>query len=227
LELIEKLCLLDREYKIIASTCFSFCDNNEKQVIVSISIHTLGTDYWRNVKEDFPCHYYYFFNQPGVFSNENVNWLATAYDDPSLHVIVSFNLKKETYQKSFHCKQFGTKLTLGVLGDCLCIVSDDNHNFFDVWIMEEYGNEKSWTKLLKIPHTTDYGSYCSSTKVLYVSKDGQVLMECRSMKTQKVSLAVYNSVNKTFKISKIQNNISGHIILSRVDVESLILSSFF
>jgi F-box interacting protein len=87
-------------YKIIAST-YCYRGNNRKQVV---NIHTLGTDYWRKVQEDFPCHYYYVHSQPGVFFNENVNWLATPYDDRSLRVIVSFDLKKETYQKPLHCK---------------------------------------------------------------------------------------------------------------------------
>jgi hypothetical protein len=92
--------------------------------------------------------------------------------------------------------------------------------------MEEYGNEKSWITLLKIPRRmTDCGGYCFSTNVLHVSKDGQVLMECKM--TREDSLVVYDSVNNTFKIPKIQNNIYRYIILSKVYVESLILSSFF
>jgi hypothetical protein len=73
-------------YNIIACTyCYRGGDNSKKQVV---NIHTLGTDYWRKVEQDFSCHYYYDRSQPGVFMNENVNWLTNAYDDRSLSLFL-------------------------------------------------------------------------------------------------------------------------------------------
>ncbi|KEH44422.1 F-box protein interaction domain protein [Medicago truncatula] len=199
-------------YKIIA---ISSCNNHNKVV----NVHTLGTDYWRRI-QDFPNHYP--VPRPGIFVSDAANWLA--HDRRSnASIIVSLDLEKELSQELLHplCdNQQENYIILGVLRDCLCIFSQSD-KFFDVWIMKEYGNGQSWTKLLSVPQMGDHYIY---TKPLYISEDDQVLMYF--VKRGKFSLAFYDSINDTFKIPEAQNNIHDLMIpevcIPEVHFESLI-----
>ncbi|CAK8574271.1 unnamed protein product [Lathyrus sativus] len=197
-------------YKIISVAC---C-NGKKEV----NVHTLGTDYWRTIP-DFPCPY--IIPKPGVFVSDTVNWLACDAFSFAARVIVSLDLENERYQKlspPFYGMTFEVSATLGVLRGCLSVLSYSN-KFSNIWIMKEYGNEKSWTKLFSVPRLEEWGVYVY-TKALYILEDEQVLMEC--LKMGKSSLVVYDSINNTFKIPKFQNNIQGSEMTAEVYVESLI-----
>ncbi|KAI5401812.1 hypothetical protein KIW84_066325 [Lathyrus oleraceus] len=196
-------------YKIISVAC---CNSKNE-----INIHTFGTDYWRRIP-DFPCHY--LIPKPGIFLGDTVNWLACDTFSFAERVIVSLDLENELYQKlslPFYDTPFEVSITLGVLRGCLSFLSYGD-KFSNVWIMKEYGNEKSWTKLFSVPRMEEWGVYVY-TKALYISEDDQVLMEY--LKMGKFSLVVYDSINNTFKIPKFQNNIHSEMT-SEVYVESLI-----
>jgi len=205
-------------YNIISLSLVNNGNNHKSE----INVHTFGTDYWRKI-QDFPEHY--LLNQTkGIFVSDTVNWLL--FDHHSFSsVIGSLGLENELYQELSlprYDYQHGNGITLGVLRDCLCIFSNSD-KFSYVWIMKEYGNGQSWTKLLSVPQMGDRGYY-ALTKVLYISEDDQVLMYF--LKMGRFSLAVYDSINDTFKIPKIQNNIHDPLIPSfcipEVYVESLI-----
>jgi hypothetical protein len=73
----------------------------------------------------------------------------------------------------------GVWIYLGMLRDCLCIFHSSNGWFFDVWIMKEYGNKESWTKLYRLPRVKSRVLYNDSpyTKVFYMSEDDQKLVD--------------------------------------------------
>lgn len=197
-------------YKIFSVAC---C-NSEKEV----NVHTLGTDYWRRI-QDFPCPY--IIPKPGIFVSGTVNWLACDDTSFAVRVIVSLDLGNESYRKlspPFYDMAFEVSITLGVLRGCLSMLSYSD-KFSNVWIMKEYGNEKSWSKLFSVPRIEEWGVYVY-TKALYVSEDEQVLMEC--LKMGKYSLVVYDSRNNTFNIPKFQNYNQGSEMTTEVYVESLI-----
>lgn len=148
--------------------------------------------------------------------SDTVNWLV--YDNcSSSMVIVSLDLKKESYQKLL--EPLGSCVSFGALRGCLSVVSNSDM-FSDVWIMNEYGNENSWTILLRVPHMRDFG-FIGYQRVLYISEDNQVLMEFIS--SGKFSLVIYDSINNTFKIPTIiQNNNNDKMAPPQVYVESLI-----
>jgi hypothetical protein len=78
--------------------------------------------------------------------------------------------------------------------------------FSHVWIMKEFGNEKSWTKLLSsIPYMKEWWPF-RYIKILYVSEDHQVLMEIYTK--MNFRLLVYDSINNTFYFPEFQNKIS-------------------
>jgi len=110
-------------------------------------------------------------------------------------------------------------LTLHVLRDCLCIIFGHN-----VWIMKEYGNKESWTKLFTVSYMRDPSKSYVLTKAVYIfDDDHQVLLE--SIGDWDVKLIVYNSRNNTFNFTKFLQNKSSFNIWNRdpeVCVESLI-----
>lgn len=74
----------------------------------------------------------------------------------------------------------------------------------DVWIMKEYGNKESWTRLYSVPYMEDRGLR-AYTKALYISEDEQLLMDCYVVGSNILKLVVYDSKNGTLKIPEIQN----------------------
>ena len=147
--------------------------------------------------------------------SDTVNWLVYDYPRCAM-IIVSLDLENGLYYIKSFLTLPGNLITFGVLRDCLCIFSNSD-KFSDVWIMKEYGNGQSWTKLLSVPQMGGCGCYIY-TKVLYISEDDQVLLYF--FKRGKFSLAVYDSINDNFKIPEIQNNI--HQLVQEVYIESLI-----
>ena len=205
-------------YKIIALIL-----NRNNKTEVEVNIHTLGTDYWTKI-QDLP--YDDKLSRPGIFVSDTVNWLM---NEPrsAIEVIFSFDLEEESYQTLWnpvHDMQFKGLNTLGMVRDCLCILSHPHgHNFSDVWIMKEFGNDQSWIKLMSIPHK-EHGFYHQCNE-LYISKDDdQVVLEFLQEERLNKSLLIYDFVNKTSKIPQIQN--INNFITSKIYVESLISPLF-
>jgi F-box interacting protein len=215
--------------RLVQKTCYTLVydrfTNNHKIIALSLRyykkigvyVHTLGTDYWRKI-QDLPC--YFSDLKPGIFVSGTVNWLVDDDITSLPRVILYFDLEKESCQELLYPlshESSQTSISLGALKDCLCIFSR-NKKFSDIWMMKEYGNEKSWTKLFKIPYIGDSGLYWH-TKALYIYEDDQVLVNFR--KQCKFTLAVYDSKKDTFRILEIQNDIQAYVT-EEIYVESLI-----
>ncbi|RHN65467.1 hypothetical protein MtrunA17_Chr3g0080211 [Medicago truncatula] len=91
--------------------------------------------------------------------------------------------------------------------------------FWDVWVMKEYGNKDSWTKLYHIPYMRYRGLWINP-KILYVNEDDQLLMKVYDLGSSKVKLVVYNSKSGTLKFPKIQN--IDYLMDPEVYIESVI-----
>ncbi|XP_057432923.1 F-box/kelch-repeat protein At3g23880-like [Lotus japonicus] len=153
-------------YKVIAVSPY----------VCEAKIHTLGTDSWRRIN-NFP---YFSSEESGKLVSSTLNWFSGV----SLNII-SFDLVKECCQE-LSPPDYGGKhviVTLGVLRDCLCIFSY-GFTFSEIWIMNEYGNKDSWTKLFSVPDSFDL-----CTRVLYFYEDDEVVLEYNS------NLTIYNYRN--------------------------------
>ncbi|XP_058754918.1 F-box/kelch-repeat protein At3g23880-like [Vicia villosa] len=204
-------------YKIIAVNC-------TRSSKIEVNVHILGTNHWRRIR-DFPDPNLILVSRLGTFVNDSLNWLVYS----AAPFIVSLDLEKESYEKlalpvSYQklalpvFPNISSFMTLGTLKGCLSLIFDKRDKSCDVWIMKEYGNEKSWTKLLTVPHMKECDFYCY-IRALYISEDEKVLMECKKMGIN--SLVVYDSINNTFMIPEFQNYISTEMT-PEVYVESLI-----
>ena len=192
--------------------------DNYKVIAVStknkVCVYTLGTDYWTQI-EDIPNNYH--IHQPGTFVSGTVNWFAR--DDSSMQFILSFDLEKESYQHLLlpDSKNDNNSPFLGLMRDCLC-VSGSSNILMDVWIMKEYGDQESWTKLCIVPDIPDKG--LKPFKALYIFEDDQLLVQFYAMKGGNRKLVVYESKTGTLNIPEFQNNHTQ--IRSNVYIESLI-----
>jgi F-box interacting protein len=173
-------------YKVVACSCIKR-DNGVYEV--KTFVHTMGTDFWRRI-QDFPC---VLLTQSGKFVSGTLNWLP--YNHSS---IVSLDLEKE-YYRDLPLPDYVSVLSksLWVLRDCLCILSFHTDAYSEIWLMKEFGNKNSWTKLFRVPRMGDVGSGIYD-RALYIYEDDQVLLDHRS------KLVVHNSSDGTFKTLQIK-----------------------
>ncbi|KEH32810.1 F-box protein interaction domain protein [Medicago truncatula] len=204
-----------RNYKTVVISFVT--DNSFRAGKYEVRVLALGTDSWRRI-QDFP--YLNTSSKPGVFMSSTVNWLT--HDNLRI-LIVSLDLENESYQNLWTPVLPRTRIAnnhdLGVLKDCLCIFANCDM-FWDVWVMKEYGNTDSWTKLYHVPYMRYRGLWIN-TKILYVTEDDQLLMKVHELvSSSKVKLVVYNSKSGTLKFPKIQN--IDYLMDPEVYIESLI-----
>jgi len=135
-------------YKVVA-IFFYICDNGV--VESQVKVHTLGTNSWRMVQGDFPVP----MGSSLKFVSGTLKWISCNDD---YNEVVSFDLANESYRKFLQPNYEGFvdrgNVILGVLKDCLCILTP-SYALSYVWLMKEYGNEVSWTKLFSVPDVND------------------------------------------------------------------------
>ena len=187
-------------YKVVAFACTEYDTGVYK---VQTHVHTMGTNFWKRIQADFPGVPPIW--EPGKFVSGTINCLVK----DSKRVIVSFDLKTESYRRLLLPV---VTSTFCVLRDCLSILSNSK-TFSDVWLMKEYGNQDSWTRLFHVPYKGDVG-WGNYTRALYVYDDDRVLLELMG------KLVVYNSRDGTFKTIRIQKY--GGWMMPEVFQESLI-----
>ncbi|XP_057430899.1 F-box/kelch-repeat protein At3g23880-like [Lotus japonicus] len=180
-----------------------------------VKVHTLGTHSWREIQEFPSC---VPFTGAGRFVSGTVNWLVS---DESNWFINSLDLGKESYQKLLPPNDGSEPENyLGVLRDCLCVLCGDS-KVWNVWLMMEYGNQKSWTKLFSV--ATELFPYYKGQGLgaIHISEDDQVLVVqfCSE-------LFLYNSKDGTLKSLQIQIPDACISMVSWVYVESLVSPCF-
>jgi F-box interacting protein len=144
-----------------------------------VKVHTLGSGIWRSIQEvpfgGFPVPLMW---RSGKFVSGTINWLFTKeLFQVSSWFIVSFDLANESYQKILPPNFGGVDVcdlsALGVLRDCLCATTSSD----EIWIMKEYGNQDSWTKLFTIPYKRELTKSYVRAKAVYIFEDNQVLLK--------------------------------------------------
>lgn len=187
-------------------------------------VYTLGTGSWRRITPGPLLEY--GEDAFGVFFCGKLHWLVS--DLKGCPLISCFDLEDELFSifpsppPLPGCKR--NLLGLYALEDCLCLsetVSDDE---FAIWLMKDYGVEKSWTKEFvinkrKIPNfarALDHIAY-----PIKVFKDGDILMVwggtsvfCYSRKT-----GTAHEVN-TFKDMNVQSILHTSSFLSLKSFEN-------
>jgi F-box interacting protein len=174
---------------------------------IEVKVHTLGTNIWRNI-QGYPFGGVPVWG-PGKFVSGTINWLVSG----SPRFIVSFDLVNESYQKilpRIGGEDMCDLWSIGVLRDCLCVTSVN-----DVWIMEEYGNKESWTKLFTVPYMREPAKYHVTIIPIYIFEDDQVIL--KFIPDHEFNVSLYDSKSGTLKPTNF-----GDFYFPEVCVESLI-----
>ncbi|XLT41662.1 hypothetical protein HN873_072954 [Arachis hypogaea] len=129
---------------------------------VTAQVYSFGGSSWKRANS-FPA-FPFSVEDNGHFIGGTLNWLGLrnphggAYDwaDVTLDMlmIVSFDLKSDTNKQILLPKGIdeipGQKPTLGVWENSLYLLHDYKNTHLIAWQMKEFGDENSWTQLLKI-----------------------------------------------------------------------------
>jgi F-box interacting protein len=157
------------------------------EVTREVKVHTLGTDSWKNVS-DFPFPIF-SYQRKGQHVSGTINWLIFA---GIKRFIASFDLRNECYREILLPDDLDkvdkNKLRFSVFRDCLCMIYGE-----DVWVMKEYGNKESWTKLFTISSMRDFS--CPYIKAICIFEDEQVLL--RYVNDKRWGHIFYNCKNGT------------------------------
>ncbi|XP_039691240.1 F-box/kelch-repeat protein At3g06240-like [Medicago truncatula] len=153
-----------------------------------------------------------------------INWVVLDQENDSSRVILSLNLGNESYQEilqpDYDLDEPLRNFSLGVSRDYLCILAHTK-SFLDIWVMKDYGNKDSWSKLFTAPVVKflDYNYGCimlGYTRLVYIfEEDDQVVLEFYN------KICVYNYKDGTVKIPGIQGLFST-MFSSNVYIESLV-----
>ncbi|KAA8543883.1 hypothetical protein F0562_021940 [Nyssa sinensis] len=119
-------------------------------------VHTLGTRSWRTIQKSplLLCNASYT-----TFLNVVIHWLLGDHPDSS-DLICCFDVRDEEFGSvsppwTDYFDKDRSIMSMGVLGESLCIC-DTSFNSIDIWVMNEYGVQESWTKHFQINLEIDY-----------------------------------------------------------------------
>ncbi|XP_065870125.1 F-box protein At3g07870-like isoform X2 [Euphorbia lathyris] len=112
-------------------------------------VHILGTGSWKIINSAPDPGYKLAFP---TYLNGAVHWFGLLGKKMSL--IVSFDCEEERFlpfsSPPLMREDSRVNVGMGVLGGCLCVCDSSNQSLVCVWVMKDYGVEKSWTKVFEI-----------------------------------------------------------------------------
>ncbi|XP_058741838.1 F-box/kelch-repeat protein At3g23880-like [Vicia villosa] len=165
---------LSDTYKVVVAH-FNSSELVQGSIQSEVTIYNNRDNCWRNIQSfpGFPI----LGETRGLYLNDTINWVATSIVDYSWNYsfyIVSLHLGNETYKQLSLPSCFGrARPSLGILKDHLCASYDDsNTTHFNLWQMNEYGVESSWTKLLKLSYAR--GTFKNDRLILIKMIDGKL-----------------------------------------------------
>ncbi|KAL6552690.1 hypothetical protein OROHE_008054 [Orobanche hederae] len=108
--------------------------------------YTLGSESWRHVEASNGSFEYDLF---AAFVNGNLHWIVS--DSDGTRWISCLDLETECFTTFSVPPLQGTGVEYmeslsSCLKDCLCLCDDTSEDEIVLWLMKEYGDEKSWTR---------------------------------------------------------------------------------
>lgn len=157
-------------------------------------MYTVGTGSWRRIPSPSPLKY--VDNNKGAFLNGNIHFLANT---PKVYRISCLDLETEVFTVFSAPSHDPFKYrAICVLRGCLCVCDNaadelTSDEEVDIWLMKDYGDDKSWTKVFVISKEimSDFLGIISPIKVF---KNGDALMEWGGSK-----LLYYSSETRTIR----------------------------
>ncbi|KAL5725650.1 hypothetical protein ACHQM5_008771 [Ranunculus cassubicifolius] len=196
------------EYKVLRAI-FNFRDI-DLRFKMEAEVYTLGSGKWKKV--EVGDHSYPVFKRSSsqVFVKGALHWIAADFKVPEL--IISFDMGKEEFNLVPPPAHFtettpdddddddsdNYDLHLGELGGNLCLFDYSFDGPCNIWIMKEYGVQRSWTKEYVISDKM-FGSTAVNFKPFKLMENGNILLVVDNQ-----SVACYEPRRKRFRKLKIQ-----------------------
>ncbi|CAA0396128.1 unnamed protein product [Arabidopsis thaliana] len=155
---------------------------------VEVKVFSLKKNSWKRVCLMFEFQIlwisYYYHLLPrrgyGVVVNNHLHWIL-----PRRQGVIAFNaiIKYDLASDDIGVLSFPQELyiednmDIGVLDGCVCLMCYDEYSHVDVWVLKEYEDYKSWTKLYRVPKPESVESV-EFIRPLICSKDrSKILLE--------------------------------------------------
>ncbi|KAM3357875.1 F-box/kelch-repeat protein [Capsicum galapagoense] len=194
------------DYKVVK--IFSFPQSGEGRHVNMVNVYSLKANSWSNIQGFNSGH---INGNVGVFANGILHWegclnchISGAYSE-----IVTLNLATERYGKiGLPSYEDGGIIhwTLGVSRGRLVACCNYELNRADMWVMKEYGVERSWIKLVAISSPVDHRVKISP---LFVAENGDEVLVMLG-----TEITLYNSRNASFK--RLADYVSGDFLQVQV-----------
>ncbi|KAL8482124.1 hypothetical protein ACS0TY_028327 [Phlomoides rotata] len=141
-------------------------------------VYTIGTGLWRRISP--VAHLEFRPDSCGAFLNGNLHWSVSDFEGPPQLWISCFDLETERFS-TFSTPLLNSALTAPptILEDCLCLCDNSLADGIAIWLMKEYGVEKSWTKQFFIGYPLPFENiyfYVDAAYPIKVFKDGDILL---------------------------------------------------
>ncbi|XP_026398474.1 F-box protein At3g07870-like [Papaver somniferum] len=178
-------------YKVLASSGSLF------------EVYSLGLKSWRSI-ENVPYKFFLLNKPSGKLVNGNLHWLARKKDYSD--VLVSLDISNEIFKEIEPPKEtYGSFYNLGTLEGCLCLLSFDDDDGLNIWVMQNYGVQESWTKrfIMKHKQIVDDGNL---RYMLWPFKSGEILFGSVTIGT--AGLVVYDPEYESVKEPNISSLLS-------------------
>ncbi|KNA12204.1 hypothetical protein SOVF_127200 [Spinacia oleracea] len=147
------------DYKLVRIV--EFFVKNSNIHFSEVKVYSLKSNSWRKVR-DFPSEYYIGIGLCWAsYLNGCLHWVAVKKSPEKPQFIISFDIGREVFkvvpQPKYDKVTSDMFVNLGVLDGCLRVMALYGRVRTDVWIMKEYGVEKSWTKLFSVTQRESLG----------------------------------------------------------------------
>nr|POE69925.1 f-box/kelch-repeat protein [Quercus suber] len=137
---------------------------------------------WKNIKEQWPKKEW-TISSKSVSVNGALHWLVAENKQGSV-IILAFDLAIEKFWDFATLRQPPTYGVEGFLEACLevlngklCFVVNLDKKDNEVWLMEEYGEGSSWTRVYKIDYDGVFKNVKCFNPLMFYKNGKKILME--------------------------------------------------
>lgn len=176
-----------------------------------IYLYSLKLNSWRRI-ENLPFRVSLGSFGDGALLNGALHWIAEKNEqNGNKYCVLAFDLSSEEFRK-MACPSFPEEYfyshNLKIINGSLCLIITNNYpwngiSVVDLWVMEDYGVDESWTKLTSVKMPSDFWNLGHFTPLAYSKKSKQVLLQINWEK-----LVIYDLETKT----KRDVNINGAVV---------------
>ncbi|PIA41721.1 hypothetical protein AQUCO_02200266v1 [Aquilegia coerulea] len=169
-----------------------------------VNIYSLKDATWSTMSK-VPYEIQNKLHEPGIFLNGGLHWIAKSKVS-CYEIVICFNVEENVFREipKPDCVDERAHIILGILGRQLCMLSKYFGTDIEIWVMKDYGQNDSWTKLFAIDETimgyakNSYPSFDEQypTPLCFANNDEVLLRDDRG-------LLLYGSEKKSAKNVKI------------------------